>query len=69
MLLVLPHISPTLLSSNAAFHIRLLGRVRELCVKLGSGTQGVMSKTLGVVLQSNVMHEGKDVCRLPHLDY
>lgn len=69
MLLVLPHISPTPLSPNPAFHTRLQSRVRELCVKLGSGTQGVMSKTLGVVLQSNVMHEGNDVCCLLHLNY
>lgn len=61
MLLVLPHMSPALLSPNPAFHVRVLGSVRELCVELGGGTQSVMSKTLGFVLNTYVGHGGEDV--------
>jgi len=60
MLLALTQMSPALLSPDLTLHGRVLGRVREICVELGSGTTSAMSKSLGIVIRAGTAVDGSE---------
>lgn len=65
MLLALPQMSPELLSPDLTLHGRVLAKVREVCVELGSGTTNAMSKSLGIVIHAGILDGSEHVGLLP----
>lgn len=60
ILLSLPSIPPSTLSSDLSFHGNVIKKVRDMCVEGVQGTSHAMSKGTGLVLRSF----SSEVCEL-----
>ena len=52
ILLSLPSMAPSSLSSDPSFYRRVIRKVRDMCIESVRGTSYVMSKGTGLVLRS-----------------
>lgn len=72
MLLVLPQTPPASLSPDPTLHGRVLAKVHEICIEFSTGTTNVMSKSLGLVIQANIVdgseHVSQHLCFLRAYD-
>ena len=50
--LSLPLIAPHQISQDLTLHLRILSNVQAMCLEIGAGTSSVLSKSLGLVLNS-----------------
>ncbi|KAJ7590791.1 rRNA processing/ribosome biogenesis-domain-containing protein [Mycena floridula] len=57
VVLYLPQVANTALSPDMTFHGKLLRKVEDLCMEVGTGTSSVMSKSLGLLLAGLPMTE------------